>query len=342
MKQRVTTLALLLCLLLTACGGEDGREDRGLLERASGLSETETLLTVDGREVPGWRYLYWLACTCDHICSQYGEDGGEPDWGMALSGGTLADYARDQALADTALYATVENWAAEYGCAVTEQDQAALAAAWAEKVAERGGEEAYLDHLADLGLTKERAWELSEVGYLYSHLYQLSRAGDGPLAPTEAELEACARMRGTMTVDRILVAAGVDREAARQRAAAVFSRLNGAADQAAEFAALAAAGDDTAGPRTFRPGDGTLDAALEEAALALEEGQYSGILESREGFSILRRLPADREVLLADCFDARLQAAAEAASVTLEKAYEKLDTAAFSAALERERTVKKR
>ncbi len=340
MKRHVAVWALALCFLLTACGGrENGGEDRGLLERASGISETETLLTVDGREVPGWRYLYWLTCTCDDIREQYGAEDGEPDWDMALSGGTLADYARDQALADTALYATVENWAEEYGCTVTKEDRAALTAAWTEKMADWGGEAAYLEHLADLGLTKERAWELSEVGYLYGHLYQLSRTADSPLAPTEAEVETYAKTQSALTVDRILVAAGEDREAARQRAAAIFSQLNGAADQAASFAALAAEGDDTAGPRTFRPGDGTLDGTLEAAALTLEEGQCSGILESDEGFSILRRLPADRDALLADCFDARLQAAAEDAAVILAESYGQLDAASFSAALVRERAL---
>lgn len=343
MKKRVTALALLLCLTLTACGGrEDSRGQASFLGRAADMREEETLLTVDGREVPGWRYLYWLACTCDSIRERYREAGLALDWKTPVAGGTLADYARDQALADTALYATVENWAERYGCGLTEEDREALTASWEEQAEAHGGEAAYLAELAELGLDRRRAEELAGVGALYGKLYTLYRTGDSALAPDAADLSAFAAETGTLTVDRILVAAGGDREAARQKAAEIFSRLNGAEDQAAEFTALAAAGDDPAGPRTFLPGDGTLDVALEEAAAALAEGQCSGILESGEGFSILRRLPPDPDALADDYFDCLLQTAAESALVETAEAYGGLDAAAFDRALQNARAADKK
>nr|WP_326186049.1 peptidylprolyl isomerase [uncultured Oscillibacter sp.] len=333
MKKRVTALALLLCLTLTACGGEDSRGQATVLGRAADMREDAVLLTVDGREVPAWRYLYWLAYTCDRVRERYQESGLALDWSTPVSGGTLADYARDQALADTALYATVENWAERYGCALTEEDRAALSASWAEQAAAHGGEDGYLAELAELGLDRRRAEELAGVGVLYGKLYTLYLDEDSPLAPDAPALAAFAEEAGLLTVDRILVAAGGDREAARQKAAELFAQLNGAADQGAAFAALAAAGDDPAGPRTFLPGDGTLDSSLEAAAMALAEGQCSGILESEEGFSILRRLAADADALADGYFDHLLQSAAESALVETTEAYDALDAAAFDAAL---------
>lgn len=339
MKKRMTALALLLCLTLTACGGrEDSRGQASFLGQAADLEEDAVLLTVDGREVPAWRYLYWLAYTCDRIRERYQETGLALDWKTPVTGGTLADYARDQALADTVLYATVENWAEQYGCTLTEEDRGALAASWEEQATAHGGETAYLTELAELGLDRQRAEELAGVGTLYGKLYALYRAGDSPLTLDGSALAAYAEETGSLTVDRILVAAGEDREAARQKAAEIFSLLNGAADQAAEFAALAAAGDDPAGPRTVLAGDGTLDSALEEAAKALAEGQCSGILESEEGFSILRRLAPDPDVLADDYFDHLLQTAAENALVETGEAYGALDTAAFDQALRAART----
>ena len=223
MKKRVTALALLLCLTLTACGGgEDSRGRASLLGDAADVREDEVLLTVDGREVPGWRYLYWLAYTCDRVWAQYQEAGLELDWDTPVGGGTLADYARDQALADTALYATVENWAERYGCALTEEDQTALSASWEEQAEAHGGEDAYLAELAELGLDRQRAEELAGVGQLYSKLYALYLAGDDALAQ---DTQALADPAGpdSLTVDRILVAAGEDRDAARQRAAEILS-----------------------------------------------------------------------------------------------------------------------
>ena len=51
MKRAVA--AAMLCLLLSGCGrGGDSAASGGLLGRAAGLDESETLLVIDGREIP--------------------------------------------------------------------------------------------------------------------------------------------------------------------------------------------------------------------------------------------------------------------------------------------------
>lgn len=319
-----TAAVLLMCLCLTACAAD--AEPGGILGQASGLDEEETLLTVDGREVPAWRYLYWLAYTCDRVAGRYRDAGVVLDWRAPLEGGTLADYAKDQALADTALYATVENWAEKYGCQLSDEERQAAA--------EHGEEPEYLDKLGKMGLNQTRALELENVGKLYAKLCALANQPGSALAPTEEALSAFAAEDGRMSVDRILVAAGDDREAAREKAAELFAQLNGAEDQRAVFDTLAKAGDDTAGPRTVLPGDGQLSQELEEAAQALSVGQCSGILESDEGFSILRRLAPETKDLADDYFDERLQEAASEARVVLTENYDGLDTESFYTALE--------
>ena len=323
-----TVAVLLLCLCLSACAAP--AEPGGILGQASGLDEEETLLTVDGREVPAWRYLYWLAYTCDRVAERYREAGAALDWQAPLDGGTLADYAKDQALADTALYATVENWAEQYGCQLSEQERQSAGDDWDK----RAGEQGYLEKLEDLGLDRERALALNEVGALYVKLCALAEQPDSALAPGKEALDAFAGEDGYMTVDRILIAAGEDRAAAREKAAEAFAKLNGAEDQGAVFDALAKTGDDTTGPRTILPGDGQLSGELEEAAKALAVGQCSGILESDEGFSILRRLAPEAAELAEDYFDNRLQEAAAGAQTTLSEAYEQLDAASFYKELE--------
>ena len=322
MKKRTAALALALCLVLSGCAPKREDPESSLLGRAAELGEDVALLTVDGREVPAWRYLYWLAFTCDQIREKYQSTGLTLDWQAPVTGGSLAEYAKDQALANTALYATVENWAERYGCVLSESERAALAETWAEQAEAHGGEAAYLEELASLGLDRLRAEELTEVGMLYAKLYDLCLT-EG------SELSGLLDAADTLTVDRIFIQAGEDREAAREKAASVFSQLNGAEDPSAAFPALAAEGDDAAGPRPLLPG--TLPPSLEEAAKALEEGQFSGILESEEGFSILRRLTS--EGTAGETFDQLLQAAAGEALVRTAPAYDRLDAAAFDAAL---------
>lgn len=310
MNRWMSALALSLCLCLTACGGP--AEERGgqasFLEQAAGLERETALLSVDGREIPAWRYLYWLGCDCDQTAARYEEAGLPLDWETMTENGTLAEAVKEQALADTVLYAVVESWGERYGCAPAEGIKA---------------------DLPDQGLSEERMAELGRVGGVYAALYQLYDTEGSALAPTAEALAAFGRETGALTLDRLLVPAGEDREAARQRAAALFSQLNSARNQGALFASLAAGGGDPAGPRTVLPGEDGLDETLLAAARALEENQCSGIVESEEGFSILRRLPLDEEGVKPAHFNHLLETAAEAAEVQLSQGYVDLDAAGF-------------
>ena len=312
---------VLACLTLTACGTwTDIQHQVSVSEEPA---QEEPFLLVEGREVPKWRYLYWLRQICDAIRTQYEDTGVELDWSAQTEEGTLAEYAKNQALSDTVLYATVENWAEQYGCVLTADDLLQIAEDWEKKAAEYGGETAYLEELTKLGLNRARAEELTGVGYLYAQLYERFCKEDGLLSVDDAQ---------TMCIDRILISAGAERETARQTAAAVFSQLNTSKNQAAEFTALAAAYDDTLGPRMVTLGDGTLDGELEAAAFALPEDTCSGILETDEGFSILLRLPVERDTVTETAFDELLQTAAERAKVQTTAAYEALDVDSFATA----------
>ena len=91
--------------LLTACGGGEGREE-DLLCDAAGVSPDAVLLTVDGREVPAGRYLYWLAYGVDTTAQSYLLQGLEVPWDMEMSSGkTVEEGMMEAALETAALYA---------------------------------------------------------------------------------------------------------------------------------------------------------------------------------------------------------------------------------------------
>ena len=308
MKKRLMILTLLLSLLLTACDGRQGGGSQDSVSKeASAENEDALLLTVDGREVPLWRYRYWLVYVCAELQAQYEAAGLSLKWDAPVGDGTLADYAKERALADTVLYATVENWAERYGCSPQDVPEETP--------------------LPALGFRTEQLQELQAVGQKYAALWVLACREGSLLAPSREQLAAYAEEQGILTLDRILIAGGEDRQRARERAEELFSRLNGAENQAAEFAALAAEGDDARGPRTLQ-GDGW-DEGLLDAARALQPGQCSGILESPEGFSILLRLETDLAGLEESYFDAQLQQAAEQAKVLLQPEYEMLQPEAW-------------
>lgn len=123
--------------------------------------------------------------------------------------------------------------------------------------------------------------------------------------------------------------------ACRAKAEEAFSKLNGSADPAHDFAVLAATySDETDRDQhpsgyTFTVGDGTLPAACEEAAQALEEGQFSGVVEADDGFYLILRKHVDLEAVAPDYFDALLQAAADSADISTTRTYADLDVSRF-------------
>lgn len=312
MKKQIFALLLPMGLLLTACGREPEPAIR-LLGQAAGLDEAETLLVIDGHEIPSWQYLYWLALDCRQM-EERCETAGEPvNWTTPLSdGGTLEELVKGDALADTALYAAVETWATTYGCTLTEDERDALP------------ERSYAY------LTSVQGRRLTETGVQYAKLYALYETPGSALAPTESELALFERQTAPLTAERLLIPFGTDREAARQRAAELFAHLNAAADPSAAFDALLA--ETGGGPLT----EDERTPSLQDAAAALEPGQFSGIIETENGFVILRRLPADRTALREAYFDSLLQDAADASEIQVSSAYEALSPATFWSALKRE------
>ena len=278
-------LTLAAVLALTACGGDP--QEEGLFYQASGIRPEAVLLSVDGRDVAAQRYLYWLAYACDYVAGYY-DTGDGIQWADTVSGQSLEDYVKDQALKNTALYATVENWAEDYGCALTDEDRDAMDREWAARVAQYGGEAAYLAVLAPMGLDRAGAEAISGDYYLYRHLYDLYCTEGSALAPAERDLETFAREQGYLTVDHIWISTAAadpaDTEAVdacRARAEEAFSKLNGSGDPTNDFAVLAETYSDEPNRDqhpdgyTFTLGDGTLPEACEEAAMALADGCWN-------------------------------------------------------------------
>ena len=326
-KRGAGFICLLCCLTLCACGAESvlptplpspapAPAPTSVTGRAANLTEDETLLTADGRDIPAWEYLYWLSLACDRAKAQ----SGAPDW----------QAVREQALMNAALYSSVESLAERYGVKFGAEDENAVAERWRQRCAAYGDEAGYLKEIARYGLNQERARTLFRVGLLYGKLRELCQEG-GALSPDAEALEKLSRESGEIVIDRILCADS-DRAAAKRRAEAFFSQLNGASNQAALFTELTWEGSDHNGPRNLK--DGVFSERLTQAARALQVGQLSGIVESDDGFSILRRLPPERESLLETWLRRVVEEAARAADVEVTEDYLSLDAARFAAALE--------
>lgn len=301
--------SLLLILVLTGCTAIPSPPEEDTPPEPE--PAPAAALTVGGREVPVWAYRYWLDLACQQAESLYETAGETPDW-TADGPDSLCAQVREQAMADAALCAVVDDWAEDWNCGLTEEDRTQLDRLWQERAAAHGGEDAYLRSLSDRDLTADQARQLAETGQRYQKLHTAALDPQNPHAPDPETLSAFAEESGICTVD-VIQTSGED---ARHRIEALFSRLNAAPDPQAAFSALAGEGDDHAGPRTCRPDDGVLSPALQNAAQDLKPGQHSGILESGEGYAILLRLPTDLKTLVPQWLDAQLLSAVQAAQIT--------------------------
>ncbi len=330
-------LAVLALTVLTGCGAPapEGRETpapAGLYEQASGIAPDAVLLTVAGREVPAWRYLYWLTYHCDYLREAMDAEGLELDWSREREDGrTTAQYVKDQARDTAVLYAVVETFAEEYDCGLIGGD--VLEREWQTLCAKYGGEDRCLGELAWMGLTRAEADAFTADYCRYGRLQDLARTPESALAPRSAELTAFGKEHGYITAEILTISTQNTDEAAlaerRERIGQVRKKLSESADPAGSLPGLAETFGGTAETVTFIPGDGRADEAAERAAQSLAEGTWSEAVEVPGGLSVVLRRPLDTAALSADWLDACLQEAAAGAEITAGRDYDAIDPAEF-------------
>ncbi len=264
---------------------------RHILDFAAGLSPEETLLTINGQEVPADLYLYWLAQNCAYFESYYGS------YGL-----TVADYG-DSLLDDTVSAATyyvlLDQMAREQGCPLTD-DQ--LAQVRQELTA--NGEERYEDLKTMYGLSDSSMEFVFSLSLCYSNL--LDALAPVPTADELNNYAYQARHILLLTVDMegqpTLQDDGTyayppleDSVIAEKKALAedLLAQLQAADDLDAKFNELMNEySEDTglaANPNGYTTTVGQMVAPFEQAALALDFGEMSGIVESSYGYHIILR-----------------------------------------------------
>lgn len=314
MKKHIRLLALLLAgvmaLSLCACtpgGGTNPSEapsadaspspsiavdlTQDAVTFAAGMAPTDIVLTVNGDELPADQVLYWLGLSCSNFLSQYGAFG----IGLDVYGGTLLD----DTVTLCSYHALLRQKAGQLGCLPTDaQAQAARDAMLTH------GEDYFNRFKALYGLTDRSA----EYFFLSDAYYDNVRDALTHI-PDELELDEYLDAQGVFSVKHILLKTTdssdqplPDGEIAEKRATAedLLAQLQAADDMPAKFdelmhqysedPGLAASPDGY----TYNNTHG-LVGGFREAALALKEGELSGIVETDYGYHIMLRLTLTEE-----------------------------------------------
>lgn len=312
MKRLCSGLLALVLLVALAVGCAQKEPPSGIFYDVTGIDPRDTAYTVGDVTFPTEAYLYWAAYACSSMeynlnmyHAYYGiyeemfDEDGKIKWDAELEGTPLIEQAKEQAEGNVRFYAAIESKAKELGVELTEEDQAELAESFADTMEQMGGEEAFLENLELMGISRETFDRITEDGMLFQKLLDLVTEEGSALYVAPEEYEADASY-----ADHILLATTnqetneslSDEEIAQKRATAedLLSQLQNAGDNLETlFDQLAAEYSEDPGRAAAKGYMVTADSSFVpeflDTALALEPGQVSEIVESSYGYHILYR-----------------------------------------------------
>ena len=315
-----TALSLMLCagMIMTEKLGSN----KPLIQQASGLKGTETVMTVDGEPVSVEEYLYMVSYSAQTM-SYYGIT----DLSMELGEGyTAADYVANQAESQAVQQAVIRKWAKDVGITLTEEDQAVLQAQ----------KDAYGDDFQTLlkinGISEAQYEQLIGTSLLYDRLYSAYCAEGGNLRPSDSDLTAMAENHGLMTADVLFISTAELDDASKADAKALmedYARQIGAAeDRAAAFAALETGENVTV--TTSATYDSCEETVLNTALAALAENEVSSVIEDESGYYVALRRATDLSAVAEMAFGEDMSARMANAQVEHNDAvYGKINVATY-------------
>ena len=326
-------LALSLCLcLLAGCGetatgdetesadtaadtaepaddaGEDSGEDSGD-EASADAEEQEAVPTIDydsarqalaldqvvaktsGTDITWKETFYWL-----HYIISYGEyyNGAAINWDeVGEDGNTVEAFYKDYAIKGSAYYAVIEEKCAEMGIGLTEEQEKEIQDSIDSYAEQYGGQEGFEAELAASYMDLDMYKHVSKVAMLYDNLASELYGAQGEKLPAE-QVKDFIDAQGVYGAKHILITPKEDDSGeAEAKAQEILAKLKAGAD----FDTLMQENSEDPGiaanPDGYVTMPGSMVPEFEDAALALEPGEFSDVVESSFGYHIIMRTEVD-------------------------------------------------
>lgn len=314
----------------------------------SGLAGDEVVVKVGTAEISAGEYLYWLNRAIESYLSQFGGQITTLPWETEISEGvTMGQYMLDQALDAAVLHCTLREMARQEGITPDPAIASGLETEYTDMLLQLEGREDQLTHVfwASM-LSKELLTALNENSDLYDQLQELHFGENSGHYPTDAEVMAYLEETGQYRAKHILLSTVDDNRQpldeatiAQKKAAAddLLAQLRAAEDPIALFDQLMKEHSEDPGlatnPNGYTTSKGAMVAPFENAALALNNGEISDVVESDFGYHIILRLPMNPDEFRDRCVSYLFQKLEEQTEqqlgVETTAAYGKLDVGDF-------------
>lgn len=281
-----------------------------------GLASDTVIATADGMDITAGELMYWLVTNCDNMVEYYyyyqGTD--QLPWTTVIGeeegpGKTFAEYMVEDSVKYAAIQRIVERKAKETGIAVKQEDKQAVQTSLdtlADQLAADTDKVSVEQYLWQQALTKELfAWNY-QMDYLYQGLSDYYFGEGGEQEPTEEVLLSYLDTAGYYKVKHILLATvdtgtreELDEKTKTQKKAKaeeLLAQIKASGNDQALFDKLMKEYSEDPGLAANPEGydfqaNTNIDPAFEAAALELEPGQVSDIVEGVSGYHIILRLP---------------------------------------------------
>ena len=326
----------------------------------AGLSADTVVATAGDHEITAGNVLYWLSYTADSASYYYSMMGmSDLPWDTETDGQTMEEAFLDGALKTAAMYTLIPGIAQEHGLSLSDQEK-------------QEGEDALSSMLSDAGsqqLMDHMMWSSALTAPLYTQFYQANLLNDKLMDalcgegtegyPTDDQVLTYAQdsLGIAYRVKHILLktvdtsspltdengnATGEytpldDETVAQKKAQAedILAQLQAADDKQALFDQLMEeySEDSPSGFEGMDAALGDMVEPFETAALALEPGEISGIVESPYGYHIILRLPLEadsyREDYIAYLMGQQQQAWLDENPIQTNENFDKIDPSAY-------------
>ena len=269
--------------------------------------DTREIFSVNGEKITCDEYAFFLGTMKEMIAQESSLDlTDENSWHtVEIDNKKAIDIAKEKAFDDAVSLMVQVQKAKEEGIVFDETDKTTLRKQKQSIISMYGGESVFEEQLKKWQVSPD-TFDTIMQNYMYASKLQAKYIAENEKINAISEEDILAKydslkeemMRETIFVKHILALSNdaENDEQAKERAQATLARLAAGEDFDTLMREVSDDAQSSYDGYSFRHNDGQMDADFDNAAYALSVGETSGLVKTRFGYHIIKRLEANPEI----------------------------------------------